>query len=145
MIVGRDSSSTDTYRQEHTMKQQSFGADSTVAGPGPESTPGNGAKFETAQSGVAHEYHAFVSDVEELLSSATSLTGEDLAHAKARLSERITSARASIVRAGGAVSEQVRSGAKATESYVRAQPWQAVGISVAAGLLVGYLLGRRST
>ena len=127
------------------MKQQSFGADPTGAGAGAGLTTGNGTSADTEHSGVAREYHAFVSDVEDLISSATSLTGEDLARAKAKLSARITAARASIVRAGGAVSEQVRSGAKATDSYVRAQPWQAVGISAAAGLLIGYLLGRRGS
>jgi len=127
------------------MKQQSFAADQTGAVASAVLAGGNGTSADTEESGVAREYHAFVSDVEDLISSATSLTGEDLSRAKARLSARISSARASIVRAGGAVSEQVRSGAKATDSYVRAQPWQAVGISVAAGLLVGYLLGRRSS
>ncbi len=120
------------------MKQQSFGADSTLAS-------ANGTAAETEQSGVAREYHAFVSDVEDLISSATSLTGEDLARAKAKLTARITSAKASIVRAGGAVSDQVRSGARATDTYVRDQPWQAVGISAAAGILLGYLLGRRGS
>jgi ElaB/YqjD/DUF883 family membrane-anchored ribosome-binding protein len=127
------------------MKQQSIGAETIGAGVGPGSAAGNGTTVDGAQSGVAREYHAFVSDVEDLISSATSLTGEDLARAKATLSARITSARASIVRAGGAVSEQVRSGAKATDSYVRNQPWQAVGISAAAGILIGYLLGRRGS
>jgi ElaB/YqjD/DUF883 family membrane-anchored ribosome-binding protein len=121
--------------KEDSMKQQSLGADS----------PGNGTAADTDQSGVAREYHAFVSDVEDLISSATSLTGADLARAKARLSARITSARASIARAGGAVSEQARSGARATDSYLRAQPWQAVGITAAAGFLIGYLLGRRGS
>jgi ElaB/YqjD/DUF883 family membrane-anchored ribosome-binding protein len=120
------------------MKQQSMGADAAMA-------TANGTSPEAGQSGVAREYHAFVSDVEDLISSATTLTGEDLARAKARLSARISSARASIVKAGGAVSDQVRDGARATDGYVRAQPWQAVGISVAAGLLVGYLLGRRGS
>ena len=127
------------------MKQQSFGADPTVAGASPGAAIANGTILDTAQAGVAREYHAFVGDVEDLITSATSLTGEDLAHAKARLSARIKAAKASIVRASGAVSEQVRSGAKATDSYVRTQPWQAVGISVAAGLLIGYLVGRRSS
>jgi ElaB/YqjD/DUF883 family membrane-anchored ribosome-binding protein len=118
-----DFSTTDL--QELFMTKQSHGADAT------------------GQSGVAREYHAFVSDVEDLVSSATSLTGEDLARVKAKLSARISSAKDSLVQAGGVVSDQVRSGAKATDAYVRTQPWQAVGISAAAGLLLGYLLGRR--
>jgi ElaB/YqjD/DUF883 family membrane-anchored ribosome-binding protein len=146
MIDGRDLlHSTTTNRQEDTMKQQSFGANPIGAGAGAALATGNGTTADSDESGVAREYHAFVSDVEDLISSATSLTGEDLTRAKARLSARITSARASIVRAGGAVTEQVRSGARATDSYVRDQPWQAVGISAVAGILLGYLLGRRGS
>jgi len=128
------------------MKQQSFAAEPTAmdTGIGLASTNG-GTTGDTAQSGVAREYHAFLSDVEDLISSATSLTGEDLARAKARLGARITSARASIGKVSGEVSEQVRSGARATDNYVRTQPWQAVGISAAAGILIGYLLGRRGS
>jgi ElaB/YqjD/DUF883 family membrane-anchored ribosome-binding protein len=143
MMAGRYQHFSTTQGQEHIMKQQSFGADSSGAAAA--MAAGNGTAADTEQSGVAREYHAFVSDVEDMISSATSLTGEDLARAKARLSARISAARASIVRAGSAVSEQVRSGARATDGYVRAQPWQAVGISAAAGILLGYLLGRRSS
>lgn len=127
------------------MKQQSFAAEPTAMDTGIGLASTNGTTGDTAQSGVAREYQAFVSDVEDLISSATSLTGEDLARAKARLGARIASARASIGKVSSAVTDQVRSGAMATDSYVRTQPWQAVGISAAAGILIGYLLGRRSS
>ena len=127
------------------MKQHSIGVGPAGADAGASIAAANGTTPDTSQSGVAREYHAFLSDVEDLISSATSLSGEDLAHAKARLSTRITAAKASIVRASGAVSGQVRSGAMATDGYVRTQPWQAVGISAAAGILIGYLLGRRGS
>ena len=127
------------------MKQQSFAAEPTAMDTGIGLAGTNGTTSETSQSGVAREYHAFVSDVEDLVSSATSLTGEDLARAKARLGARISSARASISKVSSAVTDQVRSGATATDSYVRTQPWQAVGISAVAGILIGYLLGRRGS
>jgi len=127
------------------MKQQSFAAEpaATDAGVGPSTSNGNTGR--TPPSGVAREYQAFVSDVEDLISSATSLTGDDLARAKARLGARISSAKASIDRVSGAVSDQVRGGAMAADSFVRTQPWQAVGIGAAAGILIGYLLGRRGS
>jgi ElaB/YqjD/DUF883 family membrane-anchored ribosome-binding protein len=127
------------------MKQQSFAAEPTAMDTGPGLASTNGTTGDTAQSGVAGEFHDFLKDVEDLISSATSLTGEDLARAKARLGARIASARASIGKVSGAVSEQVRSGATATDSFVRNQPWQAVGITAAAGILIGYLLGRRGS
>ena len=127
------------------MKQQSFAAEPTAMDTGIGLASTNGTTGDTSQSGVAREYHAFVSDVEDLLSSATSLTGEDLARAKARLGARIASAKASIGKVTSAVTDQVRNGATATDNFVRTQPWQAVGIGAAAGILIGYLLGRRGS
>jgi ElaB/YqjD/DUF883 family membrane-anchored ribosome-binding protein len=127
------------------MKQHSLGVGPAGADASAAIAAANGTTPDTAQSRAAREYLAFLSDVEDLISSATTLTSEDLAHAKARLSARITAAKASIVGASGAVSGQVRSGAMATDGYVRAQPWQAVGISAAVGVLIGYLLGRRAS
>jgi ElaB/YqjD/DUF883 family membrane-anchored ribosome-binding protein len=96
-----------------------------------------------ARSAVAREYHAFLSDVEHLISSATSMTAEELAHAKDRLAGYISSARSSVSKVGSAVADKARTSAKATDRYVRDQPWQAVGITAVAGLLIGFLLGRR--
>ena len=117
------------------MNHQTTSADSAVTA--------NGATGDNAKSGLAREYHDFLTDVEHLISSATSLTSDDLVRAKARLTAHIVSARASVVDAGSAAVERARSGAKATDQYVRAQPWQAVGISAVAGILIGFMLGRR--
>ena len=116
------------------MKYQTTSAESAATANG---TTGN------AQSGLAREYHDFLADVEHLISSATSLTSDDLVRAKARLTAHIASARASVVDASGAVVERARAGAKATDNYVRARPWQAVGISTGLGILVGFMFGRR--
>jgi ElaB/YqjD/DUF883 family membrane-anchored ribosome-binding protein len=128
------------------MNQESF---STPSGSTSGATfGGNGSPTDTshkAESGVAREYHAFLDDVSDLLSSATSMSGEDFARAKARLSARITAAKESVTRAGGALAQRARSGASATDQYVREQPWQAIGATAAVGLLVGFLLGRRGS
>ena len=114
-------------------------------------TAGNGAhadgghNVDDARAAVARDYHALLGDVEALLSSAASMTAEEFARAKAKLSARISTARAAIGKAKGAVADRVRSGATRTDHYVREQPWQAVGISAVAGLLIGLLLCRRGS
>ena len=108
--------------------------------------PGNiGATSGGAQAAMAREYHAFLDDVETLVSSAASMTTEELARAKAKLVDYVSAARASARRAGGVVIERARHGAQVTDHYVREQPWQAVGITAVAGLLIGFLLGRRGS
>lgn len=92
---------------------------------------------------MSGEYHRFLSDIEDMIEATTSLTGEDLAQAKAALSARLAAARESIAEAGGAVGDRARQAARVTDSYVHENPWQAIGIGAALGLLVGFLLARR--
>lgn len=39
--------------------------------------------------------------------------------------------------------ERTRETASAANAYVRTNPWSAVGIALAAGVLAGYLAGRK--
>jgi ElaB/YqjD/DUF883 family membrane-anchored ribosome-binding protein len=130
---------------KHETKHESLRASAGANMAGNGAPTDGGDSGDGAHSGVAREYHAFLSDVQDLLSSATSMTAEDFARAKAKLSARISAARASVGRAGSAVADRARNSAKATDHYVREQPWQAVGISAVAGLLIGLLLGRRGS
>lgn len=96
---------------------------------------------------VPGEVRSFVADIGDLIKATTSLSGEDLARARAQLLERAAAARASLERMGGAISDRARQTAKATDSYVHERPWQAVGIgaalSAALGIVIGVLLARR--
>jgi ElaB/YqjD/DUF883 family membrane-anchored ribosome-binding protein len=80
----------------------------------------NGAAAAAARSGVAREYHDFLSDLQDLIAST----------------------RASLGNAGGVIADRASAGAAVTDNYVRTQPWQAVGISAGLGLLIGFVLGR---
>jgi ElaB/YqjD/DUF883 family membrane-anchored ribosome-binding protein len=101
------------------------------------------AGFVAAPSGVAREFQDFVADVQDMIQASTSLTGEDLARAKANLNARVAAARAFVEEMPAAISDRVRKTAQVTDDYVREQPWQSMGVAAAVGLLVGFLLGRR--
>ena len=101
------------------------------------------ATADRAPSGVSGEFQNFIADVEDLIKATTSLTGQDLARAKEKLSERVAAARKSVEGIGGEIADQARGGAKTTNSYVHEHPWQAVGIGAALGLLLGVTLARR--
>lgn len=96
-----------------------------------------------AAGAVAREFHRFLADIEDLLTSTTSLTGEDLARARDRIGARIATARDAVGRMGDALGGQARRGVTATDDYVHQQPWQAIGIGTAVGVLFGILLARR--
>jgi ElaB/YqjD/DUF883 family membrane-anchored ribosome-binding protein len=97
----------------------------------------------TTISSIAREFQSFVADMEDLIKATTSLSGEALAHAKAKLQARVTAAKKSAQRIAAPLARRARNSARATDGYVHAEPWRAIAITAAAGLLVGYLLGRR--
>ena len=96
------------------------------------------AAIDVLPSRVSREFHNFVADIEDLIAKTTSLTGEDLARAKAQIGERIAAAKVSIEEMGGVIVQRARKTAAATDTYVREQPWKAVGIGAGVGLLLGF-------
>lgn len=96
-----------------------------------------------AKNTIASEYHNFLSDIEDLIKSTSSLTGEDLVHAKAVLSARIHAAKESVEEAGSAIADKARKSAAATNSYVHENPWQSIGVGAALGLILGVVVARR--
>ncbi|MET0356424.1 MAG: hypothetical protein ABW044_06570 [Cellvibrio sp.] len=94
-------------------------------------------------NGISAEFKHFLSDIEDLVAQATSLTGEDLKKAKNSLNTRIDAAKHSIEDLSGNIAQKARTSATATNEYVHQQPWVAIGAGAAIGLLVGYLVSRR--
>jgi ElaB/YqjD/DUF883 family membrane-anchored ribosome-binding protein len=111
-------------------------------GHGAKSTPKN-AEADSTPLGIVREFQNFVADVEDLIKPSTSLTGEDLARAKANLYARVAAARVFAEQLPGAISARARNTAKVADAYVRERTWRTIGITAAAGLLIGFLLGRR--
>lgn len=94
---------------------------------------------------VAREFKSFVHDVENLIKETTSLTGEDLARAKAKLSQRISSAKDTISDASGNIAAQARHSAKVADNYVHEKPWVAIGAGAALSFAIGFFLANRES
>lgn len=124
------------------MQTRSNISEAGVNGRGLESSAKN-ASSDVALSGAPREFHNFITDIEGLLKTMASLTGDELANAKLRLGARINAAKDSVEEMGGAIVNRARHGAKVTDNYVRERPWQAIGVGAALGLLAGFLVARR--
>lgn len=61
-----------------------------------------------------------------------------------QVGERITAARQSIKDMSRDLVGRARQSATATDDYVRAQPWKAIGIGAAVGVVLGMLFARRA-
>jgi ElaB/YqjD/DUF883 family membrane-anchored ribosome-binding protein len=94
---------------------------------------------EALESGISQKLRDLIVDMGDLIKSGGSLTAEELARAKAKFRARLAAARDSLE----GLSVRARETAQAADRYVREQPWQVIGMTVAAGWLVGFLYSRR--
>ena len=82
---------------------------------------------------------AVIRDAEGLLKATASQTGEKVAEMRARAEDSVRQAK---VRLAG-FEEQAREAAGEADKFVRGNPWQAVGVAAAVGLVLGLLMSRR--
>ena len=87
-------------------------------------------QFDKAKGKLAADFKSMISDSEDLLKAAANVSGEGFGAARSKFEERLKSAKATL--------------ADAPQSdYIRSNPWTAVGIAVAAGLVLGFIVGKR--
>jgi ElaB/YqjD/DUF883 family membrane-anchored ribosome-binding protein len=84
-----------------------------------------------------------VTDAEELLRATAGQAGEKVAAARARAAESIDVAKARIAQAGYAAAAQTREAARAADEYVHDNPWAAVGVAAAVGVVIGILIAKK--
>lgn len=125
------------------MSTESYGSKSNIRGQGVVPSPSMASTTNGVMSGVSREPQNFLSDIEDVIKATTPFTGEDLARAKSKLSASVNAAKQSVEKIGGAIADQARNTATATDAYVHEQPWKAIGIGAGLGFLIGLVLARR--
>lgn len=81
-------------------------------------------------------------DVETLLRQAASASGQQAQELRDRAAEALGRARVKLQDAQIAVGENAKAAARATDDWVHAHPWGAIGIGAGIGFLVGLLVAR---
>lgn len=94
---------------------------------------------EVSAEKLAADLKLVISDAEALLRATVGQAGETAAAARARMQESLESAKLKL----GPLAEEAAEQVRAADGYVRANPWQAVGIAALAGIALGLLIGRR--
>src|SRR5688572_28761797 len=100
-------------------------------------------EFNRAKSKMASTFDKAMTEAEDLRKAAAAVPGDGCAAAPAKFGERSGGARASLERAFQAGAGNARESAAAADDYVQANPWTAIGIAAAAGMLIGFLAARR--
>lgn len=84
-----------------------------------------------------------ISDAEELLRATASQAGEKVNAARERIQESMDDAKRRLADLGNVAGDQARIAARATDDFVHENPWKAVGIGAALGVILGMLISRR--
>ena len=92
---------------------------------------------------LREDLHAVAHDVEVLLKATATETGEKIQEARERAAESLRQAKARLNDSEDGVFKSAREAVDKATSYVKANPWQSLGMVAAAGLIVGLLLRRR--
>ena len=101
------------------------------------------ASNDVSKEKLVADLKVVVADAEELLRATASQAGEKVSAARERIQASLASAKVKLTEAERALLEKSRLAAKAADEYVRENPWQAVGVAAAAGLVLGVLISRR--
>ena len=98
---------------------------------------------QDARDQIAADMKAVIADAEELLRATTGATGERISAVRARVEDRLRTAREHLANFHEPMIDQAKEAARSADEYVREHPWGAVGIAAAAGVLLGVLISRR--
>ncbi len=100
-------------------------------------------EFDRAKGKMAGDFRTMIADGEELLKAAATVSGEGFAAARTRFEHKLTSAKAGLAEASQPAIDKAKESAAVADRYVRGNPWSAVGIAVAVGVVLGFLTAKR--
>jgi ElaB/YqjD/DUF883 family membrane-anchored ribosome-binding protein len=101
------------------------------------------SSFTISKQKLLNDLQMVVADAEALLHATASQAGETAVAARARIQKSLQIAQESLVSAEEAVIERTKEAAKVTDEYVHDNPWKAIGVTAALGLIAGMLIARR--
>ncbi|MDP2680815.1 MAG: DUF883 family protein [Rhodoferax sp.] len=102
----------------------------------------NHSDFDVSKERLMLDLRLIVADAEELLRASAGEVDEKVSVARQRIEEHLGSAKARLADAEAAMLEKTKAAAQTADEYVHENPWRAVGIAAAVGLVLGMLISR---
>lgn len=96
-----------------------------------------------ARDQLITDMKAVIADAEALLHATAEAAGEKVGALRTRAQQTLTEAKAKLAQLDDDMVHQAKDAARTTDRYVRDNPWGAVGIAAAAGVVIGLLISRR--
>ncbi len=98
---------------------------------------------ENARDKLVDDFAAVLAEAEEMLKRAASETGDKARDLRSQVETKLLRAKLSLQELEGQAVDRAKAAARATDDYVHDNPWQAIGIAAAVGVVVGLLMNRR--
>jgi ElaB/YqjD/DUF883 family membrane-anchored ribosome-binding protein len=97
---------------------------------------------ETSKEKLVGDLKTLIGDAEELLKATTSQAGEKVSAARQKIEQSLIEGKKALADAEKVVIKKSKECAEIADDYVRENPWSAVGIAAAVGLVLGLLIHR---
>jgi ElaB/YqjD/DUF883 family membrane-anchored ribosome-binding protein len=101
------------------------------------------ARFERSRDALVKDFTEVLTEADTLLKQATKESGEKANDLRAQVETKLRAAKLKLQDMQDDAMDRAKATARATDEYVRDNPWQALGVAAALGVLVGLLIGRR--
>jgi ElaB/YqjD/DUF883 family membrane-anchored ribosome-binding protein len=86
----------------------------------------------------------FLDNVDDLTKAIKDVDSPEIARVRAKVKMALAAAKSALSDGAAQVRGQARQVSRTTDSYVRDNPWQVVGIAAVVGIALGVLMTRRS-
>lgn len=96
-----------------------------------------------ADSTLMADLQHVIDSGEKAISAASGVAGDAAASLRTRVRTRVTEAREDLARLQELTVAKAKAAGRATDEFVQENPWKAIGIGAALGLLIGTLAARR--
>ena len=87
----------------------------------------------------------FLDNVDDLTKAIKDVETPDIARVRAKVKMALSAAKSALADSAAQVRGQAGQITKTTDSYVRDNPWQIVGIAAVVGVVLGAMMSRRSS
>ena len=100
-------------------------------------------KIGLSRDKLVSDLRIVVRDAEELLRNTGEHADEHFKVAKEKIEASMKNAKEKLKDASEVAKEKSKKAAETTDIYVKDHPWQAVGLSAAVGVILGFLIARK--
>jgi ElaB/YqjD/DUF883 family membrane-anchored ribosome-binding protein len=98
---------------------------------------------DSSRDKLVDDFAAVLGEAEEMLKRAANETGDKARDLREQVETKLLRAKLSLQEIEGQALDHAKAAARATDDYVHDNPWQAIGIAAAVGVVVGLLMNRR--